>query len=338
MSTKPTLPQWEALYKAAAAIKELSPWTNLWDSDIIMLDLPDRDEPVFCSVMGRIGECYGIGVYPGFDSLADYYRIASAPSELPPMMTNRDARYLLCFFGDREEITPDDREVLRKLGLTFRGRNQWIYFRSVEPGYVPWFIDAAHADLLIAALGQLAAACLDLMHQRVSVDFKHGETLLRSYAPEQRQWLSTAAEMPEVPAYSHAYTIQNELFTAKLKLQKKTNTVLELDMVYMPVPVKDSKDSVPYFPRLVILADRQSGMILDQDLAAPEESAEDKVMGILDRYITANGRPRSLHVRDERMEGMMRDFCQKTDIRLVEGDDMAVINDIILNMSAYFED
>lgn len=62
-----TTEQWRRLYEIAAALKNMEPWRVLWDTDIVTIQLPDRKEPVFCSVMGRGRECYGIGIYPGYD-------------------------------------------------------------------------------------------------------------------------------------------------------------------------------------------------------------------------------------------------------------------------------
>ena len=50
---EPSLEQWAALYGAAQSLNALAPWRALWDTDILTLQLPGQEEPVFCSVMGR---------------------------------------------------------------------------------------------------------------------------------------------------------------------------------------------------------------------------------------------------------------------------------------------
>ena len=47
----------------------LKPWKQLWDMDLTRIELPEYQEPFFCSVMGKGGECYAIGTYVGFDAL-----------------------------------------------------------------------------------------------------------------------------------------------------------------------------------------------------------------------------------------------------------------------------
>ena len=57
------LEQWSKLYDVAVGLKVLKPWEYIWDMDLIAIILPEYEEPFFCSVMGKAGECLGIGTY-----------------------------------------------------------------------------------------------------------------------------------------------------------------------------------------------------------------------------------------------------------------------------------
>ena len=135
--SEPTLAQWAELYEAARSIRQLAPWQYLWDSNLVTLMLPGREEPVYCSVMGRNGECYAVGVYPGYESIMEYHRMARAPHDELSFISVFDQNCLTCYFGDREEVSPKEREIMKSLNLRFRGRNEWIYFRSMAPGLYP---------------------------------------------------------------------------------------------------------------------------------------------------------------------------------------------------------
>ena len=100
-------------------------------------DASRKKEPVFLSAMGRNGECYGIGVYPGYRSIAGYYRLLESPDkaeQIDPLMFQN---CLMCYYGNRDELAPQEREIIKALNLRFRGENNWIYFRSMEEGYTP---------------------------------------------------------------------------------------------------------------------------------------------------------------------------------------------------------
>ena len=88
---------------------------------------------------------------------------------------------LVCNFGDREEMEAEDRAVLKQLGLRFRGRGQWIYFRYMIPGQFPWFLDAGQAELLTSALQNLFMLCKCYMEGKLKPDFDAGMTLKRWY-------------------------------------------------------------------------------------------------------------------------------------------------------------
>ena len=188
--TEPSLEQWEALYEVANNLKKLAPWRALSDTDILVLQLPGQEEPVYCSVMGSGGMSYGISVYPGRESFARLRRIIEQDEHSRPELLMLEQDCLVCNFGDREEIEPQDRAVMKELGLRFRGRGQWIYFRSMAPGQFPWFLDAEQAELLTSALQNLAMLCLCYMEGKLTADFDAGETLTRWYDPEKDVWMN----------------------------------------------------------------------------------------------------------------------------------------------------
>ena len=64
------------LYQITLKIKKLEPWKYLYDVDLITIIVPNREEPVYCSIMGRGKEHYGIGVYPGVNQLLGLLKIS----------------------------------------------------------------------------------------------------------------------------------------------------------------------------------------------------------------------------------------------------------------------
>lgn len=78
MRKEATIEQWDELYKVTMNIKRLEPWNYLWNMDIITILLPEYEEPFYCSVMGRGGECFAIAVYKGYDGINGFYKLAEA--------------------------------------------------------------------------------------------------------------------------------------------------------------------------------------------------------------------------------------------------------------------
>jgi hypothetical protein len=326
---EPTLEQWTQLYEVADNLKKLAPWEYLWDTDLVTLQLPERKEPVYCSVLGRNRTCFGISVYPGYESVQSFCRMAQAPKDEPRGISAFQQNCLVCYFGDRDELDPRDREPLKSLGIRFRGKNQWIYFRSMRPGYYPWFIDAGQADILIRALRNLAMACLHLIEGDLKVDFDGGETLLRFYDPEKDLWLNTAVRALPVPVVISKLVIDDESLITKLKKQKKSGMTLEFDVFYLPTLIKKHKDDTPSYPEIAVLVERNSGMPLAQRLSKPGDCMEDIALNMLYNHIMDVGRPTSISVRDKYTGRFLEDICEKIGVRLIEGQSMPAMNELI---------
>lgn len=44
---------WKQLYDITLKLDKLEPWNYLGDTQLVTIQLKDREEPVFCSVMGK---------------------------------------------------------------------------------------------------------------------------------------------------------------------------------------------------------------------------------------------------------------------------------------------
>ena len=326
---KPTLTQWKELYDAAMRIRRLAPWGFLWDTELVVLNLPGREEPVYCSVMGRNKECYAIGVYPGYQSVDSFYRMAESSANKMPLNAGLGQESLMCHFGDREEVEQEDRDIYKALGLRFRGRNEWIYFRTMEPGFYPWPIRAWEADLLIQVLDNLDHLLLYFVRENVQVDFENGETLLRSYSQEEGAWRNEVIAMPPRLLITPMMIVGNDLLIAKLKKCKRNGACLEFDVSYLPVPVRENKDDRPYFPRIALVMDRNANLLIDQFTASIDDPIETAVLEMLKRYIIDYGRPMSINVRDDLSTRYIGDFCQKLGITLIEGEGIPAIDSLL---------
>lgn len=325
----PTIEQWAGLYESAENIMKLAPWEFLWDTDLLTIMLPGRDEPVCCSVMGRVGKCYAIGVYPGFESVVSFYRIAEASEYSPQFIAGLEQNCMICNFGDREELSEEDREVIKSLGLRFRGKNRWIYFRSMEPGLYPWHLNAEQAGLLLQTLQNLEEIIKHLKREDVKVDFDGNETLMRYYSPEDGAWFNKVVEMPQILMLKRTLVVDDETLIAKLKKKKRSGACLEFDAVYLPTPVRDSKGERPYFPRFVLLADKKNELVLDQHMAEQDEGIEAVILEMMTRYIMKYGRPASIYARDDRFVSYIGDLCKKLSIKLIEGEGVPAVDRLL---------
>ena len=324
---EPSQGQWEALYEVAVNLKKLAPWQVLSDTDILILQLPGQDEPVYCSVMGHGDLSYGIAVYPGHESLVRLRRVLEQDAHSPELLM-LEQNCLVCNFGDREEMEAEDRAVLKQLGLRFRGRGQWIYFRYMIPGQFPWFLDAGQAELLTSALQNLFMLCKCYMEGKLKPDFDAGMTLKRWYDPEKELWMNAVTPMP-APRMERTLDLQDDLLLARLKRSKKVSTRLEVDSFYLPVPVQEDKHSPPAGVHMALLVDKDSGLVLDQHFAGPDEPDYVIAPTMLVNYMEEHGRPAAVYVRSDWLGSLLKNTCKAAGVRLVEDEGVPVLDSLL---------
>jgi hypothetical protein len=146
-------PEAKQLYDLAIQVKKLAPWRWMEETDVFGLANPDTGELGFASVMGNVGEYEAVAVYLGAAGLYDFIDFQADESATPDRLI--EMPHLQAAFSDREYLEKEDRDLIKQLGLKFRGPNAWPMFRSYRPGYLPWFVTRAEARFLIHALFQV---------------------------------------------------------------------------------------------------------------------------------------------------------------------------------------
>ncbi len=327
MKNQPTKEAWQDLYEVAKSIKELQPWEYLYDMDIITIKLPEREKPLFCSVMGANGECYAIGVFPGYAELSGLRKMSNW-KDVPLSILMNYQNCLMCNYGDRDEMLEEDMNVLKDINLRFRGNNNWIYFRSHKSGYCQWFIDAEECELLTKALQNFAMAFVAL-GKGLKVDFENGETLMREYSEERCKWINYAMPMPEIPVQWNEITIGNELLVKQLKQAKATANELECELCYVYAPIQENKKQRPYLPKMFMLANVNTQMLIKNEMLSLGQDENQLVLDMLAEYINEYGRPKTIYVRDKQMYGIVMNLCKKIGINLVEKHNLSTVDDFI---------
>ena len=86
-------------------------------------------------------------------TLSDHMNI---PSDFAMACQNN----LTCYWGNREEMSGEQRRIVKELGYKFRGRNQWLYFLSFKKGYFPYNMDQNEVRRMTSYLALLKDAIL----------------------------------------------------------------------------------------------------------------------------------------------------------------------------------
>lgn len=268
-----SIPIWKDLYEAARIFREIKCWNWMWDSDIFGVGNPENDETGYCCVLGKMGEVFGLVVYLGTEGLEEYLRIQSEeirPGDTEALFVQKCLRV---FFEDRGELQEPDLQVITMLGLKFRGRSSWPQFRSLRPGYFPWYLTESEAKYLTLALRQATQVALRLKKEPdrlaprgenqylVQVPIRHGDSW-----DWESQWLEPS---PIEKTTVRTQPIDELRMHRIIKTIRQRQGIWEADCFYTPMVVEE-KDR-PFYPRTVLCADHESGFVLGSEVVEPSE-------------------------------------------------------------------
>ena len=335
---EPSKTQWRSLYEAAIEFKKAEPWKVLYDTDFICIENPVDKTWGYCSVMGRMGEHFAIGVYLGLEGLHGLNTVLEKGETIPSHQLMHYQDCLMCSFEDRNDLTPADRKQIKDLGLTFRGKNAWPMFRRMEPGFYPWPIHAEECVYLTQAIQQVLVVVEDIKAGKVTIDKTKRQSILR-YRPDnhpEHEWLSKEIELPYLNPIYHEVPLQDEPLISEIKQAGKIkNAVFQVDICYSPSPVQESRDNRPYYPRLFLLIDKESEMILDAEVFEHKKEDANVALNKLISFFLENGVPEEIHVQNDALQAILTDLCKQTDIKLKKVNHLKIMNDAVEQMGMF---
>lgn len=316
---KPTAEQLKQLYEAAAAFQREQPWKWLFDSDLICVENPKDNTVGYCSVMGRAGEHYALGVYLGDEGIFKFYQWLEHADTIPHHQIMHYQNCIMCSFEDRDILTSQDRKQIKELGLSFRGKNAWPKFRRHEPGYEPWYINEEECIFLTHALRETLFVAGNLLTGQLRMDMEHGNTIIR-YSEEKKgqlEWYSGEMQIV-VPTVSYRpVKISDDVLIHRIKKAGSMgNVTLQADTCYMSSAVQEEKGQRPYFPRIFVLAESKSGQILDFEVYQNINEDASITLNKLINLCLDRGVPKEIQVRGGAMAAILDDFCHKAGIKL----------------------
>jgi hypothetical protein len=276
----PTIEEWGRLYAAAGRVKGMAPWGWMMEGDVFGVRNPERDEIGFVSVMGAGGEHFAVALYQGAAALYDFLALSEAGGDgrVDRVVAGRvlEIPQLQASFEDRGHLQKEDRDVIKKLSLKFRGANNWPMFRNYAPGMFPWFLTSSEARFLTIALEQLLVVAPRVRDDEdVLSGEEDDEFLVRVPRVENARlvWEDKIMQAlkPELKDASPA-PLDPQLLESLKQLPEVTN-VIEIELTMLPMPVREKKDR-PFFPYLLMLVEASSGVILGNDMLQPLPSLD----------------------------------------------------------------
>ena len=115
----------------------------------------------------------------------------------------------MCNFIGRQETLPQNREIIKELGLSFRGT--WISFECFEKGYEPSPINIKQVKIMIEALKNFYMMFRAIIEQGMKVNFEAGEVLARHYDKDKKLYLNYPNQLM-IPEKDYSIIAVNDEF------------------------------------------------------------------------------------------------------------------------------
>ncbi len=341
---QPTEKEWKRLYELAAKLKELAPWEWMDETRIFGVENPETKEIGFVSTMGMMGEHLSLGVYLGAEGLYGFWDFQVEGHEAEPLALF-EIPQLQVSFENRENLEKQDRDLHKKLGLKFRGKQNYPMFRSIKPGFLPWFITSDEARMLIYAIEQTLEVAPLVRENPAILDDEsdaENEVVLTRLAEKQGTKLIWRDEMREIPPPAEeefTVAIPSGLVDELKAFPQATNFILETALFIMPSPIAE-KGKRPYFPKMLMLADAQSGAILGFQLIQPQETDAENYAEISRHFFEElqklEVRPQEIRVGSELLFDLLNGLNQQLNIKLRQTDDLPAIEAAREGMFGFF--
>lgn len=328
----PSLEEAKELYEAAARVKELAPWEWMDESEVFGVQNPETGELGFVSVMGMAGEHFAVAVYMGAEGLYDILEFASQETITNPDQL-LDIPQLQASFENRDLLDKKDREVIKKLGLKFRGANAWPMFRSYRPGFLPWFVTAEEARFLTHALAQtleVAPRVKDDLDILQAEGDDESEVYLVRVPEREADGLVWEDKMMRVPPPEESVTVtfDSEVLD-KLRQLPQRAVEVEIDLFSLPTAFGERGER-PRRPYLLMLADVRSGMIVGFEMMQAEPSLKEmraEVPSKLAGWLAQAGVvPEKITARSEQLLELLEPLAEMLNVTLYRADELPGID------------
>ena len=309
---------WLELYSIADKILKLEPCQKLTDNNLLMYISNKNNDVYYFATMGGLDLYKGIIV---FDSKEVGRYLKFSNNDYPLRTLRNYQEGILCNFCRRDNISNENKKIIKELGLKFRGT--WIAFEKFEKGYEAYSLDIEQVKIAIDAFTSYYEMVKNIIENDIKIDFEAGKTLLRIFDKENQCFIDNVTDIFFPDSEFNVIQISDYLKN-QLKEIPKTELSIEYEFLnYLPIKLKElkEKDGKTKFPRMRILADRKTGYILMHDLIKDSNYKDeaDYVLESLDKlieFITKYGRPKEIYVRDEETKALLSDLESGIDIKM----------------------
>jgi hypothetical protein len=296
----PAFEAMKTLFVRAGEVYRRQPWDDIQEVDLVMFEHPVSGEPCFCSVMGAMGEAMAVQVYIGVDSYLWFQDIhAGAQASFGDFLANQYSVFVNFVMPD--ELGVDDRELAKRMNHPLAKNTAVPVFRTIRPGYHPWFMTETEVRTLVEGLEALLAVG-GVRSENADVDFWREDgvyPLVRRMSEEGKfvEYSVQCVKAPTKPVKKRKVPQLDQPRIESILGQRLRSTgILDVDHFYGAGMIGEEHERKACF-RLSIAIDSKSGFAFPPQISAPQDETGDVLQGVVLKAIeTKRALPVEIHV------------------------------------------
>ena len=321
---------WRTLYDLAEQIRELAPWQWMQEHHIFGVSFPQNNEVGFVSVMGTLEQHRAVTVYLGTEGIRGFWHAEDLdPSDDPASIFH--VPQLMASFEDRSLLEDRDVQQIRRLGLSYRGKGAWPFFRSYRPGYHPWFLTSGEVEMLSIAVEQTlgianrAKEDISLLEPEVEDSYI---VRVPEGSGEQTIWKDRQMSFQLEP-FQIKPNLDAKQFDEVIALGQ-SGCEFELDCV--PAPVRIGPEGTrPQWPQVLIVAEAESGLIIGTGFLSAEDGLSalwSEIPGkLLTIFSNSSTRPAGVRVRSKLYRDILRPLLNELKVDITKQPDLPALEE-----------
>ncbi len=294
----------ERLYGLASDLYGMRPWRVLDEDNLIVIRDSVSGELCYCSVMGALGEVFSMHAYIGAEGLRQFRKM-EAEQIADPGEFFASTHCVYVEFVPRAELLRQDRELLATLGHPQGKGLASPIFRTMRPGFLPWFVTEEEARTLAECIRAVIVVCTAVTSQE-SVKFWE---LADAYP------MVTRMEGPEPRYHVEMFhsTLPPEALVAPVQLAEETllairthdyavRGVMELDHIQSGAAI-GKKCERNACASIAIAVDAESGTVLAPEVTDSRVAAGEALANVFLKAIQASRTlPKEVRLRSQRLK------------------------------------
>ena len=331
----------ERMYELAFQFKGAKLWQQLYDDEVFAVKLSDG-EIGYCSVMGKMGDHFALGLYIGDEGYQSYRLLLDADHEslddaaMGNLMTSQSC--LQCSFENKDMLSDEEldevRHYAREHEKPLRGKNAFPQFTKYQTGRFPWRFrkseeEAQICDALSAAIALKKMLCQYSKGELGLCSLREEPQKIPMLAYEGGRWIIKYTKLPSSAMRYPELQFTNEVMAARLKRKKKTG-IWECGTMRLPTAVQEEghEEEAPYYPLALVYVEL-GAELLQQPIVTDGEDSAEMMNDFAAQMLGGDSLPQILYCRDDRCFALLKDLCDKAGIQIERTDKMEALDGVL---------